>query len=279
MATRLRDVLGGELDHLRFEPTAKRVRAEVDGVVVADTERAMLVWEPRRIVPGYAVPREDVRVEQRATGREQALADTGGVMLPSLSARPVWDPRVPFGVRLTDGEAFELVVPGAERTVEAFAPAEPELSDYLILDFAGCSWFEEDEPISGHPRDPFHRVDVRASSRHVQLHLDGTLLADSRRPLVVFETSLPPRYYLPPEDVVASLQPSARHTICAYKGHASYWSVDLGDRTVPDLAWCYEDPLPDAVELRGRVAFFDERVDVTVDGVARDRPVTPWSSP
>src|SRR3954451_18201170 len=128
MATRLRDVLGEQLDHLRFEPTAKLVRAEVAGVVVAETDRAVVVWEPRRIVPGYAVPRGDVRVELRETTGERPASDGLGVSLPSLSARPVWDPRVPFGVRLTDGETLELVVPGTQRTVEAFAPADPELS-------------------------------------------------------------------------------------------------------------------------------------------------------
>lgn len=275
MATRLRDVLGGQLDHLRYEPTAKRVRAEADGVVVAESDRAVLVWEPRRIVPMYAVPRDDVRVELRPVSWVRASSDGVGSMLPSLSDRPVWDPRVPFGVRQTDGDPLELVV--GERAVDAFAPADADLRGYLIVDFAGCSWFEEDEPIDGHPRDPFHRVDVRASSRHVQILLDGVLLAESRRPLLVFETSLPPRCYLSREEVAVPLQPSQKRTICAYKGQASYWSVEVGDRTVPDLAWCYGDPLPDAAALRGRIAFFDERVDVVVDGVSHDRPVTPWS--
>jgi uncharacterized protein (DUF427 family) len=88
---------------------------------------------------------------------------------------------------------------------------------------------------------------------------------------------LPVRYYLPPEDVSAELLPSGTRTWCPYKGAAAYWSVALGDRTVPDLVWSYPDPLPDAPELRGCLAFFDERVDVVVDGVPRERPVTPWS--
>ena len=277
MAIRLSNVLGSELDLLRFEPTAKRVRAEVGGVVVVDTDRAVLVWEPRRIVPTYAVPADDVRGELRPA-EPAAGPQHEGVRMPDFSARPVWDPSVPFGVRLTEGEAFDLVVPGADRAVAAFRLADPELADHVILDFAGCDrWLEEDEPIVSHPRDPFHRVDVRSSSRHVQVFLDGQLLAESRRPRVVFETLLPPRYYLPREDVVARLVPSDSHTACAYKGVASYWSVDLGDRVVPDLVWTYPEPLPDAVALRDCLAFFDEKVDVVVDGVGRDRPVTPWS--
>jgi uncharacterized protein (DUF427 family) len=278
MAIRLRDALAGQLDRLRFEPTAKRVRAEVDGVVVAESDRAVLVWEPRRVVPTYAVPVDDVRGELRpSTAAPAELGGGTGFAIPDVTALQVLDPRVPFGTRLTDGEPLELVVPAGDRIVEAFRPADGDLAGYVVLDFDGARWFEEDEEIVGHPRDPFHRVDVRISSRQVRLSLDGQVLAESRRPRLVFETLLPPRYYLPREDVVARLVPSDRQTICAYKGVASYWSVDLGDRVVPDLVWSYPEPLPDAVELRGCLAFFDERIDVIVDGVPRDRPVTPWS--
>jgi uncharacterized protein (DUF427 family) len=279
MAVRLRKLLGTHLDELRYEPTAKRVRAEVDGVLIADSARAVLVWEPRRVVPAYAVPVEDVRGELRsAAARSETPAVGVGFAIPDVTTLRVLDPRIPFGVRFTDGQAVELAVPGSGRTVEAFRPSDPDLAGYVVLDFDCVDrWLEEDEPIVSHPRDPFHRVDVRASSRHVQLFGDGRLLADSRRPRLVFETLLPVRYYLPPEDVVADLRPSDTRTACAYKGEASYWSVDLGDRVLPELVWSYPDPLPDATQLRGCLAFFDERVDLVVDGVARERPVTPWS--
>ena len=133
-----------------------------------------------------------------------------------------------------------------------------------MLDFAAFdTWLEEDEVIRGHPRDPYHRVDVRRSSRHVRIELDGRVLADTTRPTLVFETGLPTRYYLPREDVQVELKPSETTTICAYKGGASYWSVPGGD----DLVWGYEQPLPDAAGLAGLVAFYDEKVQVTVDGV------------
>ena len=122
-----------------------------------------------------------------------------------------------------------------------------------------------------------HRIDIRRSSRNVRIELDGQPLAESTRPVLVFETSLPTRYYLPREDVRTELlRPSSTSTTCAYKGHASYWSVDLGDEPVNDLVWTYEQPLADAHELTGLVAFFDERVDVFVDGQRLERPDTPW---
>ena len=143
-----------------------------------------------------------------------------------------------------------------------------------MLDFFSFDeWFEEDERIVGHPRDPFKRIDVRSSSRHVRIELDGQVLAESFRPMLLFETGLPTRYYLPREDVrMDLLRPTSTRTWCAYKGEATYWSLDLGDRTLEDLVWTYEAPLSDAGAVIDRVAFFNERVDIVVDGVRGDRP-------
>jgi uncharacterized protein (DUF427 family) len=280
MGVRLRDVLAGQLDQLRYEPVAKRVRAELDGTVVVDSDRAVLVWEPRRVVPTYAVPVQDVLGEVVRVPASAPVDDAArlGFAIPDVTVLLVFDPRIPFSVRLTEGQPVQIRPPALERTVEGFRPSDPDLAGYVVLDFAGCDrWLEEDEEIAGHPRDPFHRVDVRASSRHVQVFLDGELLADSTHPSLVFETLLPVRYYLPPEDVTADLRPSDTRTWCAYKGAASYWSVEMAGGVVPDLVWSYEDPLPDAAAVAGRRTFFDERVDLVVDGVPRPRPVTPWS--
>jgi uncharacterized protein (DUF427 family) len=280
MGVRLRESLTRPMDELRFEPTEKRVRAELDGRTVADSVRALLVWEPRRLVPTYAVPADDLRGELVAAPPPDGTAPeaTTGFAIPDVTALRVFDPRIPFAVRRTTGEPVELRAEGTGRTLAGFRPADADLAGYVVLDFAGADrWLEEDEEITGHPRDPFHRVDVRASSRHVQLSLDGHLLADSTRPALVFETMLSPRYYLLRDDVAATLIASDTRTWCPYKGGASYFSVDLGDRIVDDLAWSYPAPLPDAVELGGRISFFDERVDVVVDGVPRPRRVTPWS--
>jgi uncharacterized protein (DUF427 family) len=167
------------------------------------------------------------------------------------------------------------VIAGDETAAAAaFRPDDPDLADFVILEFAAFEWREEDEPVVSHPHDPFSRIDVLRSSRHVRVELDGALLAESTRPMLLFETLLPVRFYLPREDVAVRLEHSDTATYCAYKGRASYYSVPDGPR---DVAWTYHEPLHDAEPVRDRICFFDERVDVIVDGTHRDRPVTPWS--
>jgi uncharacterized protein (DUF427 family) len=271
MSTRLRDVLMQELPALRHEPIDKRIRATLGGETVIDTTRALLVWEPRRIVPTYAVPAEDVAAGVAPAGAGGAEPDP--IELPRLGERPILDPSIPFSVRSLDGEP--LVVRRDGREAEAFRPADPDLEGYLIVDFDGFdAWFEEDERNVGHPRDPFHRIDIVHSSRHVRVEAGGEVLAESRTPYVLFEPPLPARYYLAPEDVRTDLlRPSEKHTFCAYKGEASYLSFG-GEE---DLAWFYPAPLREAAEVTDRIAFFNERVEIVVDGVALERPVTPWS--
>ncbi len=277
MSTRLRDVLMQELAVLRHEPIEKRIRATLGGETVVDSTRAMLVWEPRRVVPTYAVPEEDVRAEiAPAPAGEGADADALGMPAmgaPRLGDRVVLDPSVPFAVRSTEGEP--LVVRSDGREAEAFRAADPDLDGYLIVDFAGFDeWFEEDERNVGHPRDPFHRIDIVHGSRHVRVELDGEVLAESSAPYLLFEPPLPVRYYLAPEDVRTDLlRPSDTRTFCAYKGQASYLSYG----EAADLAWTYPAPLREAAEVTGRIAFFNERADVVVDGARLERPITPWS--
>jgi|SRR5215217_2560069 len=139
-------------------------------------------------------------------------------------------------------------------------------------------WLEEDDEVIVHPRDPYHRLELRDTSRSVRVELNGELLAESSNALVLFETSLPARWYLGPEDVRAELVPNSNvRTGCAYKGWASYYDVRFGDETEPFLAWYYEDPLEEVKRIRGRVCFFNERVDLLVDGELQERPVTQWS--
>ena len=278
MGLRLRDTVGRQLRELRYEPTAKRIRAVLNGTAVVDSDRAVLVWEPRRVVPTYAVPEEDIAAEVTPEpARPVPAADAVGFALPDVTSIPVLDPRVPFSVHSAEGEPVEIRIDGA-RYALGFRPADADLAGYVVLDFDGFDrWLEEDDEIVGHPHDPFQRIDVRRTSRRVQLMLGDTVLADSRRASMLFETMLPVRYYLPPEDVVAELHPSATKTYCAYKGEATYRSAVTAGGLLHDIAWRYENPLVDASEVRGLVAFFDERVDLMVDGVARPRPLTPWS--
>ena len=279
MSSQVRELLASGFGQLRHEPTAKRIQAVLGGETVVDSIRAVLVWEPRRIVPSYAVPAEDVRGELVPAGSAAgAVGDDIGVALADVTALRVLDPRVPFTVHSTSGEAFDLRAAGQVRSGAGFRPADPDLAGLVILDFGAFdAWYEEDEQNVAHPRDPFHRIDVLPSSRQVRLELDGQVLAVSSRPVLLFETMLPTRYYLPRADVTAELVPSATRTWCAYKGQASYFSASVGGQLVPDIAWSYPDPQHDAARVRDLIAFFDERVDVILDGERRTRPITPWS--
>jgi uncharacterized protein (DUF427 family) len=276
---RLRNALGQQIGVLRYEPVGWRVRGTVAGDTVVDSDRAMLVWEPRRVTPTYAVPVEDVRADLAAPSG--ASAETGapeGFAIPDVTRLPVLDPRIPFAVHSTDGNPVELRIPGSDRTVEGFRPSDPDLVGFVVLDFGGFdTWREEEDAVTGHPRDPFHRIDVRNSARHVQVMLDGRVLADTTRARLLFETMLSVRYYLPRDDVVADIEPSPKRTICPYKGNATYWSVPGAGSAGTDLIWSYEDPLDESSAVAGYLAFFDERCDVVIDGTPRERPVTPWS--
>jgi uncharacterized protein (DUF427 family) len=278
MSLLLRTALAGALPALRHEPTAKRIRAVLGGRTVVDSIRAAQVWEPRRVVGVWAVPETDVDAELTPIGEAGPDDGTYGYLLPDVSDRPVLDPSVPFQVHTAAGTAVDLTIGGTTLPARGFRPADPDLAGYVLLDFdAFDEWWEEDVRNVGHPRDPFHRIDVLPSSRTVRVELDGEVLAESNRPTMLFETMLPARIYLPREDVRAELTATPTRTTCAYKGFASYYAVSVHGDPVPDLAWTYESPLPEAEAVSGLIAFFDERVDVILDGAPLDRPVTPWS--
>jgi uncharacterized protein (DUF427 family) len=209
------------------------------------------------VVPSYAVPLQDIRAEL-------AMApETNGPVAGVLH------PGIPFGVHTAAGEPVSI----ADRVGAGFRLADEDLAGYVALDFdAFDQWYEEDEPIAGHPRDPFHRVDVRRSARPVRIELDGAVVAETTRARLLFETQLPTRFYLPREDVRVELHPGTARTYCPYKGHATSWSLVLGGRRREDLAWSYERPLPDAVAITGLIAFWNERVDVYLDDERRERP-------
>jgi len=253
------------------EPTAKRVRIEHGGQTVAQTDRALLVWEPRRIVPSYAVPVGDLYAELIPAAD---LTDA-----PDRARFPVLHPGIPFHVHSAAGQP--LTVRTAQESLDhaALRPSDPDLDGYAVLDFrAFDAWYEEDERIVAHPQDPFKRISIRPSSRQVRIEVDGHVLAESQQARLLFETGLPTRYYLPWADVRTELlTPSDRHTYCAYKGKASYWSVNLDGRVHKNLVWTYKQPLHDALPVRDLLAFYNERVDIIVDGVREERPVTIFS--
>lgn len=269
------EVISGALGELRVHPVDKWVRAYAGGRSVVSSTRPRLVWEPRRIVPSYAVPRDDVDAElapdPSPPAQEQPVRIRSGG--PDLL-----DPSTPFSAHTCPGDRFTLRADGTELTGAAFAPHDDALAGYVVLDWAAFTeWREEDEVVVGHPHDPFHRIDCLRSSRHVVVSSGTQVLADTRRATILLESMLPPRYYVPREDVrMDALEPSRRRSVCAYKGQASYWS-SMGDQPVADVAWTYEDPLQDAAPVRDLVSFFTERLDLVVDGVEVQRPVTPWS--
>jgi uncharacterized protein (DUF427 family) len=272
MATRMGARFTGDLAELRYEPVAKRVRAVASGRTFADSRRAVLVWEPKRVVPSYAFPAADLRA---------TLAPADAAPAPEHPVRlaeggpPVLDPRTAFAVHTCAGEPLTLAGDGVTLPGAGFRPADADLGDHVVLDFAAFDeWLEEAEPIVGHPRDPFSRIDVRRSDSRVRIEVDGVVVAESAAARLLFETGITTRYYLPREDVrMELLTPSDTRTTCAYKGHATYWSVG-GHR---DLAWTYDEPLSDVRDVAGYIAFLTERADVVVDGERLPRPVTPWS--
>lgn len=154
---------------------------------------------------------------------------------------------------------------------------DPDLAGYVTVAWDGLEhWYEEDEEVFVHPRDPFVRVDALKSSRHVRVERDGHLLAESHAPILVFETGAPTRYYLPEADVDAALlQTSDLETGCPYKGYASYRDVLVGGRRHPNLFWSYREPLREAREVAGYLAPYNERVELIVDGEPQERPAGP----
>ena len=204
-------------DELRHEPTERRLRATLGGATALDTTRGLLVWEPRRISPAFAVPDTDLDAE----------------LLPAPDAEPagpaphVLHPGIPFAVHSTDGEELSVRAGGEWRERAAFRPADPDLASHVVLDFGAFdAWYEEDERLVAHPRDPYHRVDARRSSRHVRIELGGAVVAESARPTLVFETQAA-RAVLPAARGRASrAAPDGDADGCAYKGEASFWSFD-----------------------------------------------------
>jgi uncharacterized protein (DUF427 family) len=236
-------------EHLLYsEPVHKRIRVEFGGETIADTTGARLLFETGHL-PIYYIPESDVRMD-----------------LLDRTDHTTYCP--------VKGDAAYWTVSAGGRTAENAVwgypePIAPWLTGYVSFYWnAMDAWYEEDEQVFGHPHDPYHRVDVLKSSRHVKVSVDGEVLAESSRPVILFETGLPVRYYLPREDVrLDALKPSETTSHCAYKGEARYWSHGS-----EDIAWTYETPLREAEPVRDLVCFFNERTDIEVDGTPQERP-------
>ena len=251
---------------VRVEISDKWVRANVGPTVVVDSRAPRLFWEERFPVPGYAFLPEDVRTN----------------LLSSAVGPP---PEQPFFF-LPKGPVeqwFDLNVDGLHVPHAAWTRDDPALRGLLILSWQPGvidRWLEEDEEVAGHPRDPHKRVEAIASTRHVRVAVDGVTLADSRSPVLLFETDLPTRFYFPPDDVNLSvLTTSTNHSLCPYKGVADrYWDL-TGQSALRNVAWSYSDPFPAVGKIAGRIAFYNELVDINIDDVDAPRPVSVFSAP
>ena len=238
------------------EPTARRVQQSFFGgtAIAPDSNDVVVLFNGRR-VPVYFFPLADVRVD-----------------LVEMSDRREDDQRL--GER-----AFGSLVVGSARADDAVIsypkpiPDGPDLTGYVTFSWdAMDAWFEEDEQILRHPRDPYKRVDVLHSSRHVRVLVNGTVVADSHRPMLLFETGLPVRYYLPKLDVRTELlTPTATRTRCPYKGEAVYWSLAVDGQHLEDVVWSYPSPIPEIPKIENLLSFYNERVDLEIDGVILER--------
>ncbi|ANI41631.1 DUF427 domain-containing protein [Mycolicibacterium vaccae] len=237
----------------RVEPVPRRIRGYLGTELVFDTTAARYVWEVP-YYPQYYVPLSDVRAGLLRDDEHPQRVQSGPSRLFSVVA----------GGRTADGAA------------RVFDDGDGPVAGLVKFDWDALTWFEEDEPVYQHPRNPYARVDALRSHRHVVVELDGVLLADTRSPILLFETGLPTRYYIDQTDVAAEhLEPSNTQTVCPYKGVTSaYWSVRTGTGLHADLAWSYHHPLPAVGAIAGLVAFYNEKVDLTVDGVRLPRPQT-----
>ncbi len=237
-----------------LEPSPRRIRGYVDDELVVDCPAPMLLFEQGRMLR-YLFPRESVQTKSLHPGR------------------------IEDGRQYLDLRVGDRTIQDAGWTHEA-ADDTPDLSPYVAFYWRAMDrWMEEDVEAIGHPRDPYHRVDAVPSSRHVVVSIGGEVLAQSDRAVVIFETSLPARWYLPREDISAALEPSDFRSTCAYKGHASYDHVWVGDRLRHNLAWHYPDPRREVEAVRDRICFFNEQVDVVLDGQAQPQPGGPWANP
>jgi uncharacterized protein (DUF427 family) len=244
----------------RWVQSPKWVRAFLGGEAIADTKRAHLLREGGP--PVYYFPIEDVRMEfLRPTDRKTASPDKGEAAWWTIDVKG----------KTAENAAWSFSIPLAETSF---------LKGYMAFEWNQMDgWFEEREEVFGHARDPFKRVEVLGSSRHVKVVVARETVADSKEPAILFEPNHPIRYYLPKVDVrMDLLQPSGTVSHCPYKGNARYYSVAVGGRVVTDVAWSYPYPTKECAFIAGKVCFLNERLDALyVEGELVPKPKTRWS--
>jgi uncharacterized protein (DUF427 family) len=251
----------GDAGHwIHVSKSPRRVRVVFEGETIAASKHMMLLREADYL-PVYYFPRQDVRMDLLVPTDHKTQC-------PYKGEASYWNIKVADKVAEDGAWSYRHPHPEALAIQDCFA------FEWIKMDM----WFEEDEEIFVHPRDPYKRVDVLQSSRHVRVVVDGETVADTRRPRVLFETNHPVRYYIPQEDVRMDwLVPSKTSSRCPYKGPASYWSVKIGSRVSEDLVWGYMDPIPECPKIKGLLCFFPERgAEIYVDGERIPVPKSKW---
>jgi len=252
------------LTHLaipEFELSPRWVRTVLGGVKIADSKQVMILRQAKRL-PVYYFPKKDVRMDLMEVSQHSAKTSAQGEM-------SFWNIKV--DETITENAAWAYLDPPDEWK---------KIQEYVAFEWGKMdSWYEEEEEVFVHLREPYHRVDVIDSSRHIRVIVAGEVIAETRNPKLLFETELPTRYYFPKEDVrMDLLVPSNLKTRCPYKGIASYWSVKIGDQIIKNIVWGYPDPVVECPKIKGLVCFYNERVDaIYVDDEEMPKPITPWS--
>ncbi len=243
-----------------LEDFPRRVRAELGGETIVDSRSAKLLHE-HGLLPILYFPADEVRTDLFRPSEKSTHC-------PWKGDASYWS--IDVAGHTTEDAVWEYRDP---------LPDAPPLKGHFAFYWHKLDrWLEEDEEMRGHVRDPYHRVDVLDSSRHVKVSLDGVVLAETKRPKALFETGLPVRWYIPLEDAnLEHLVHSPTKTTCAYKGDASTLSVHVNGDVRKDLVWTYPDPHRDVDRVRGHLCFYNEFVDIEVDGRQQGRPESPFS--
>jgi uncharacterized protein (DUF427 family) len=243
---------------VRVEPTLKRIRTQIGGVTIADSTNVLMVWEIPYF-PTYYFPPSDVRLDLlTATGETKRSPARGTADLHTIT--------------VGEGTAVDAARVWNDAKID-------DVQGYVSFVWKAMdAWFEEDEEVYVHARDPYTRIDSLLSSRNIRVEVNGVVVAESDRAKFLYETGLPTRYYVPKTDVhFEYLTATDTETACPYKGTARYWSVDVNGQTHPDVVWGYDAPLKESMEVAGMVAFYNEKLNIYIDGVLEDRPKTKFS--
>ena len=249
--------------HIHFEASPRRVRVKFGGEWIADSTDMVLMYEVNHL-PIYYFPVKDVRLDiLHPTGHTSHCQYKGDASYWTIEA----------GGQTSENAVWAYQTPFDEMTAI-------NLQDYCAFYWDRVDqWFEEDEEIFVHPRDPHKRIDTIPSSRSVKVMLGGEAVAETTRAHFLFETGLPTRYYIPAEDVrMDLLSRSDTQTRCPYKGVSSYWTANVGGQKFEDIVWSYPDPVPECPKLKGLLCFFNEQADaIFIDGKEIAKPVTKWT--